>query len=121
MAKVSPVLRWIFTWLVLLGVLASLHARASAADPCEVLVAMHEQEHSGHHHDPEEPCDPSHDQHCPLEHHQHSGCCHAMPLADAAGLFVGLTAPVHSLSRHLPECEVAPDGPCLSEDEPPLI
>ena len=114
-------MRLLFTWLLMFGVFAGICERALAADPCETLLKMHAQEHSDHHHDPSQPCDPSHDEKCPLDHHQQCHCGHSMPLADASDLLAGLAAPACSLSRFRPEGEVAPEGPCLSEDEPPLI
>lgn len=114
-------MKWIFTWLVLLGLFAGLPGNVLAADPCDVLVTMHAMEHAGHHHDPSKPCDPSHDQKCPLEHHHHDACCHSMPLAvednhqsRLGGLGFSLM-PVRSESQRLP------DGPFADLDKPPLI
>ena len=114
-------MRLLYTWLVALGVLAGFCGRVIAADPCAVMLAMHAQEHSGHHHDPEKPCDPSHDRKCPVEHHQQGNCCHAMPLAavihasaQAGGLGFSL-APVRS------DAVVLPEGPYSELDKPPLI
>ncbi|RPJ35182.1 MAG: hypothetical protein EHM17_03715 [Verrucomicrobiaceae bacterium] len=114
-------MRWILTCLLLLGLCAGLQGRALAADPCEVLAAMHEHGESDHHHDPGKPCDPEHDKNCPLDHHGHSCFCHAMPLADVGDPLVRLRVPCLSIGRLRHERETAPDGPFLSEDKPPLI
>ncbi len=108
-------------WLLLLGVFAGLQGRGFAADPCEVLAAMHEHEHSWHDHDPGKPCDPSHDEQCPLEHHSHGCFCHPMPLVDARDLLIRLSVPSLSLSRLRHVRETVPEEPYLSEDKPPLI
>jgi hypothetical protein len=114
-------MRLLFTWIVAFGVLAGFCGRALAADPCAVILAMHAQEHSEHHHDPKQPCDPSHDQKCPVEHHQQGHCGHAMPLAAEvqapvqAGGFRFSLAPVRS------EALVLPEEPYAELDKPPLI
>ena len=108
------------TWLIAFGVLAGLHVRAFGADPCEVLAAMHDAGHSGHHHEHGKPCDPSHDQNCPLDHH-HGACSHAMPMAaepHLPGIFIGFA---FSLSPILREPERAPEEPFAELDKPPLI
>jgi hypothetical protein len=111
----------LFTWLVVLGALAGLQGRALVADPCEVIVSMHEQEHSGHQHDPGQPCDPLHDNQCPLEHHQHGNCSHTMPIASEAHDSAHLGAFGFSLSPIRSEAHLPPDGPCADLDKPPLI
>jgi hypothetical protein len=110
-------MRWIFTWLLLLGVCAGLQARTFALDPCVVISSMQGHSDHGHGH----PCDPEHDKNCPQDHHDHGCFCHIMPLADASDQAIRLSAPCRSLSRLCHERETAPDGPFLSEDKPPLI
>lgn len=114
-------MRLLFTWLVALGVLVGLQGPAFAADPCEVLVAMHAQEHSGHLHDPGQPCDPSHDSQCPLEHHQHGNCSHTMPLAIEHHAPARLGGFGFSLSPIRSEAQLPPDGPFSDLDKPPVI
>jgi hypothetical protein len=87
---------------------------------------MHTHDHGTHHHhhddnhSPDAPCGNSHDEECPLDHHQ-GHCCHVMPLAaefqhpSAVFGFTFSFMPIRS------EAELAPDGPYLSEDKPPLI
>jgi hypothetical protein len=114
-------MRLLFTCLVLLGLLAGLPGNVLAADPCETLVAMHMEEHGDHDHGPAHPCDPSHDQECPSEHHHHDACCHTMPLAaeEPAQSYMGgygfTLMPVRSESLRVP------DGPFADMDKPPLI
>lgn len=112
-------MRWMLTWLLLLGVCAGLQARAFATDPCDVISSMNG--HSDHHHESGKPCDPEHDKQCPQDHHDHGCFCHGMPLVDASDQVLRLCAPSRSLSRLCHERETAPDGPFLSEDKPPLI
>lgn len=110
-----------FTWLVAFGILVGLHGRVFAGDPCEVMLAMHQQEHSGHDHDPDLPCDPSHDDQCPIDHHHHCACAHAMPLSVDQGVFAGLGRNGFSMAPIRSESEVPPDGPFSDLDKPPLI
>ena len=117
----AELMKLLFTWLVALGVLASLQGRVFAADPCEVLLALHEQEHSGHQHDLAQPCDPSHDQQCPLEHHSHGTCSHAMPMAADIHGPASLGGFGFSLSPIRGETELPPDAPFADLDKPPLI
>lgn len=118
------------TWLIAFAVMIGMQGRAFAVDPCEVLMEQHSHDHDhehdpGHSHEPCEPCDSSHDSECPLDHHHHhhhEGCYGpAMPIADANDCFLRLNVPHSSLSRFRHEGEVAPDGPCLDKDKPPLI
>lgn len=111
--------------ILVLSVLIGMHSRLFAADPCDVIAAMHEHGHYHHHdHDHPDPCD-SHDQQCPPDHHHHhhgAGCfCIGMPMIDQRDHKIQLLAPCFSLSRMKNERENIPDGPCLSEDKPPLI
>lgn len=114
-------MRILFTWLAVLGVFAGMLGTASAADPCDVLLAMHGEEHADHQHEPGKPCDPVHDKQCPLEHHQHCSCSHAMPMA--AELLAPVKLGVHdfSLSPIRGEAELPHDGPVMALDKPPLI
>lgn len=117
----APLVRMLFKLLVALGVLLGLQSSAFAGDPCEVLLAMHAQEHSDHHHDSEKPCDPSHDKHCPVEHHRLGGnCCHSMPLADEIAKPARVGALGFSLSPIRFESETAPEPPFVELDKPPL-
>ena len=111
----------LITWLFALGVCAGLQGRVFAADPCEALLAMHVQEHSGHPHDQGQPCEPSHDDHCPLEHHQHGNCSHAMPLAAELDSPTRVGGFGFSLSPIRSEAQLPPDGPFEDLDKPPLI
>ena len=114
-------MRILFTWLLTLGILLGLQGNAFAADPCDVLIDMHAQEHSHHEHDSEEPCDPNHDENCPLGHHQAGGnCCHTMPLADEKTSPGNLGGLGFSLSPIQSETTVAPEPPFVDLDKPPL-
>lgn len=117
----AHLMRLVFTWLVVFGILAGLQGRVLAEDPCETMLAMHEAEHSGHDHDPHTPCDPSHDEHCPVEHHQHCACVHSMPIAEAANEFSRLGNSLFSMAPIRSESDVPPDGPFSDLDKPPLI
>jgi hypothetical protein len=118
------------TWLVALGIIVGLQSRVHSQDPCDVIASLHEHEH--HHHDdhsnsPDDqqvPCDSSHDDRCPTDHHHHHNhdcLCHGMHVTDAMAGRLRLKVPDFSLSRFRHEGEVAPEGPCLGEDKPPLI
>ncbi len=114
-------MRFVITWLVLLGVLAGIPGNVLATDPCDGLVAMHMKEHDGHDHDPAQPCDPSHDQKCPLEHHQHDACCHPMPLVAEEHAPTNLGGFSFSLMPVRSESQRPTDGPFADLDKPPLI
>ena len=121
MSRFSRLMRLLFTWLVAFGVLVGLHGRAIAADPCAMLIAMHAEEHAGHDHDTESPCDPSHDKNCPLEHHQHCSCVDSMPIADCRSEFSRLECSLFSMAPIRSESELIPEGPYADLDKPPLI
>jgi hypothetical protein len=111
--------------IVVLSMLIGMHSRPFAADPCDVMAAMHEHGHDHHHHDHDHPgpCD-SHENKCPPDHHHHhgAGCfCSGMPMIDHNDHSLRLLAPCFSLSRMRHDRESIPDGPFLSEDKPPLI
>jgi hypothetical protein len=115
---------------VAFGIIVGLQSRVYAADPCEVLASMHSHDHDHHHdhshddHQQPEPCGSSHDDQCPTDyhhHHNHDCLCHGMHFTDAMGAMLRLNVPDFSLSRFRHEGEVAPEGPCLGEDKPPLI
>ena len=111
----------LLTWVLLLGLLVGVRGNVGATDPCEGLLAMHAKEHAGHHHDPGKPCDPSHDQNCPLGHHQQCACCHAMPMGDLETPDSQLATPNSSLMAVRRESQQAPEGPYAELDKPPLI
>jgi hypothetical protein len=107
---------------MLLAVLFGLHLRVLAKDPCEILSLMHQADHSDHHHEGNLPCDPSHNEKCPSEHHHHCGAlCHLMPLVSENDFVCRLPLPVSSRLRVIPESDLIPDGPYLSSDRPPII
>lgn len=110
-----------FTWLLAFGILAGLQGRLLAEDPCRVIAAMHEHEHSGHDHGHGTPCDPAHDDHCPLEHHNHGTCGHAMPMAAELHATTRLGGFGFSLSPIRSEAELPPEAPFADLDKPPLI
>ena len=114
-------MRHLLTWLVLLGVCAGLHARAFAADPCEVMEKMHVHGDAGDCHEPGSPCDSSHDKQCPADHHHHGCFCHGMPLVASGDSAISLQVACSILTRLAHDGENPPDGPFLSEDKPPLI
>lgn len=107
-------------WLA--AVLVGLQVRVLADDPCEVLTAMHQSDPCEHHHEDNPPCDPSHGEKCPAEHHHHCGAlCHVMPLVSENDYACRLPLPVSSRLRVIPESDMIPDGPYLSSDRPPII
>lgn len=118
---VRPLKALLFTWLVAFGILAGLQGRVFAGDPCEVLLDMHAQEHSGHDHDHDVPCDPSHDDHCPVDHHHQCACSQTMPMSAYQGMFAGLGSSCFSMAPIRSESELPPDGPFSDLDKPPLI
>jgi hypothetical protein len=113
-------MKMLFTWLMVICGLAGLHGRVLAADPCEVLAAMHERQHPHHHHEPGQPCDPSHDTHCPLDHH-HGNCSHAMPMAAEIQHAAGIGGFGFSLSLIRADAQLPPDAPFADLDKPPRI
>jgi hypothetical protein len=121
MSGSAHLMRLLFTWLVAFGVLVGLQERVFATDPCGMLLAMHAEEHSGHHHDTESPCDPAHDKNCPVEHHQHCACVHSMPIAENHSEFARLGCSAFSMAPIRSEADVPPDGPFTELDKPPLI
>jgi hypothetical protein len=114
-------MRRLFTWILAFGVIVGFCGRGLAADPCAVILALHAQEHSGHHHDSEHPCDPSHDQNCPVEHHQQGHCDHSMPLAAEVHAPVQSGGFGFSLTPVRIEALVLPEGPYAELDKPPMI
>lgn len=114
-------LRIILILMVLFGIIAGLHQAAVPGYTCARLDALHAKEHAGHPHDSQKPCDPAHDRKCPVDHHNLRSCCHGMPLAEPGDLVVRLNVPWSQLSRFRADSDRLPDGPCLSEDVPPLI
>lgn len=114
-------MRVILTWLLVFGVLAGLHGRVLGADPCEVIASMHEAEHAGHSHVPGKSCDPSHDQKCPLEHHNQGSCSHCMPMATDPHHPARIGAIAFSLLLLSAEGQSPPEAPYAELDKPPLI
>lgn len=112
-------MRSFLTWLLVFGVLAGLNARVLAADGPRIPVCAHV-EHDcgtdeGHDHGD------SHEKHCPLEHHHHSGCCQNLPLTTASDLALRLSVTESALPVFWHEGEIPPDGPSIGLDKPPLI
>lgn len=108
------------TWLLVLGVLAGSWSRVLAVDPCDGLLEMHAQEHSHHDHDPKQPCDPSHDSNCPVDHH-HGNCCHTLPIVSECQSRVAAPGIHFSLSPLSREAWLKPDEPVHDLDKPPLV
>jgi hypothetical protein len=109
-------------WFVMCSLLLGLHARVLAHDPCEVMSRLHAGGVCHVEHGECPPGDPSHDGHCPAEHHNHLGICgHATPYAvdEAAVISLNLSASSCLSLRH--EGDLLPDGPLLEVDIPPLI
>lgn len=107
-------------WLLILCVLLGLGLRAFAADPCEALIQEHAKQHAQHDHDPFQPCDPSHEEHCPLDHHQ-GVCTHSMPLADLSQSRTAAGHLAFSLSLMAADVFFAPEEPVAEMDKPPRI
>lgn len=110
-----------FTWLLVLGVLAGSWSRVLAVDPCEGLLQMHAEEHSHHDHDHGQPCDPSHESNCPIDHHNHGSCCHSLPLVAEGLARVTAGGMDFSLSPLSLESWLKPDEPVHDLDKPPLV
>jgi hypothetical protein len=114
-------LRNFLSLFLLIGVFIGLHAKVIGKDPCEVLAKMHCSEESGSTHKDSSPCDTSHDENCPPEHHHHVACSHTFPSAAEFDDSCRLAPLAFHLLGVSWESETAPDGPFLSEDKPPLI
>jgi hypothetical protein len=113
--------RKLLPWILLIAIVTGLNARVIGKDPCEVAAKMHCSGGDESHHDHHLPCDTSHDQKCPAEHHHHVACCHSFPSAAEFECTCRLSPPSSSFLGVLLESEIAPDGPFLSEEKPPLI
>ena len=116
-------MRIISIWLLVLGVCAGFQVRAFGVDPCDILAALHLHEHDHHEdgHEPDAPCDSSHDEQCPLDHHHHGHCTHCMPMT-AEIPHAGRVSHIHfSLVPIRSDAARAPDAPCADLDKPPLI
>ena len=115
-------MRSFLTWLLVLGVVVGLGNRVLALDPCDSQIEAAAGGHSGHHHDhdSDHPCDPTHDQQCPVEHH-HAVCGHMMPLVSdhQAGIVVG--GAMFSRLLMCVENATLPETPVYELDKPPLI
>lgn len=116
-------MRQFLTGLMVFCVVAGLGARLLAADIGHVEVCHHaaesccETDHHGtpdeHHHDGDS---------CPADHHHHFGCCaHALPLTIDTPWICRLGVPGASLLGVRHEGEIAPEGPFLGSEKPPLI
>lgn len=118
-------MRWLLSWLLMLGMLAGQTSRLAVMDPeGAVQVALmftHTHDH-GHHDHPEHPCSPEHDQNCPLEHHHHcAGCIHTMPMASDDRATAGFACLNATRVPYLRESVRLPDPPFDRLDKPPLI
>ncbi len=113
-------MRNLFIWLLALGIIAGLHARVLAEDPCEIMAECHEHSHDAPCHG--DPCDSDHDGKCPAEHHHHQGCvCPVMPLIPNTDSQMQLGCASSTLSRRIEQRRRIPEGPVLGMDKPPLV
>lgn len=122
MARLLGIVRGLFTWLLMFGVIAGLCGRVLALD--------HSHGHGddaseccghSHHDSPEEDPGPTPD--CPpstQEHHTHA-CCHPAPLANADVQVHGPVAPGGSWVNVTWSAVRPPDEPVFALDKPPLI
>lgn len=123
---VLSIMGFILRVIIVITIFAGTHSRLLAADPCDVVETMHQQESGKMHECPANsstPCKSNHDDTCPVDHHHHgSGCfCPGNPLMNSNDGLLSLITPCYSLLRLTDESGTAPDGPFLSEDKPPLI
>jgi hypothetical protein len=114
-AQVKLLRAWFIVCCLLAGLAAQVTATGETShdNPADGCCQTHEiTQHSQSHHDGDQ---------CPVEHH-HLGCCtHTFPSAVENDLSLRLGAQRSSLlgvNRHQ---EVAPEGPFLSAEKPPLI
>lgn len=120
-------MRILSIWLLVLGVCAGFQVRAFGVDPCDILAALRLHEHGNHDghdhgHQPDAPCDSSHDEQCPLEHHHHhANCTHCMPMAAEIPHPARVSGIHFSLVPIRSDAARAPDAPCADLDKPPLI
>lgn len=115
-------MRLVASLILVLAVFIGLQARVLAKDPCEVIASMHQVDDCCHRNEKTLPCDPSHEENCPAEHHHHCGVlCHASPLVSENDFASRLAVPTSIRLRLQPESELIPEGPCLSSDRPPII
>ena len=123
-SSVAPsLMRVLLTWMMVLCVLAGINSRVLAADgSCVVCFdkvedCCNEAPSASRQNSP----DPE-GQKCPVDHQHHRGCCsHTMPLAavNPSVCRFGISRSSLTAVRH--ESEVAPDGPFLGSEKPPLI
>lgn len=115
-------MRNLFIWLLALGIIAGLNARALAEDPCETLAECHDHHHHDDHQHHESPCDSGQDGKCPADHHHHHGCvCPVMPLIPNIDQSVRLGCSSFRLARWVEQKQRIPEGPFLGMDKPPLV
>lgn len=124
-------LKFVFTYLLALGVIAGMTSGMLALDSCETAPEPAVAEHSHGDdccpgpidEDPEsDPCTPHEEGPCQGDHHHHHvGCTHVMPLL--ADLQTRLSLNSSDFSRLLfsIEDDGAPETPVYEMDKPPLI
>ncbi|MEO7099819.1 MAG: hypothetical protein ABI162_10695 [Luteolibacter sp.] len=116
-------MRSFLTWLMVFGVLAGLNLRALSADgSCIVCFVNVENCCKNAPSTSQEKSQDSDSKKSPADHEHHHGCCsHVLPLAamNESNCKFGIPTSFLLVARH--ESEVAPDGPFLGSEKPPLI
>jgi|GEM_PF-7108010 len=124
-------MRLVLAWLVALGVIAGLSARALPTYLAEGHA--HEHSHAGsvepagacHHHDHGHPApvegDPDESGHPCDDPHHHHGCCAPVTISADGVREWRLTPPGGVLLGHSEHREPVPDEPYLEREAPPLI
>lgn len=116
-------MRFIFTMLMVFCVFAGLNARVfavscSSAGECGKVTEPCCQDEPGGANAPEDHHDGGD---CPMEHHHHGFCAHGLPLGVDFQAPAMLPAPGSALLSFLHEGDLAPEGPFLGSEKPPLI
>jgi hypothetical protein len=116
-AGILVLMKLLLTWILMFGVFAGLNSRVIAVDG--TCVACFEDGGSSYKETPQKG-DPG-DNKCPVDHHHNGCCCHVQLVAAAEKAEAKSGQPVLLLPRDRHESDMAPDGPFLSSEKPPLI
>ena len=112
-------MRGLYHGLLILSLFLGLGFRVFGADPCQLLIQQHAMMHADHDHDHDKPCDPAHEENCPMSHQ--GTCHHGMPVMDVTLLPIKVGNLGFSLSLVSADVLVVPEEPVDEMDKPPLI